>query len=212
MDKKLRIAELLAKDTPWNQIAKKLKTSPKTISKVSKLMESGVIRVEDGKAFYTKKYVEAGEPGGLSPEAVELVYRLMRLLGAKSETEALKEACQLVTAMNPYVLYHGLDKPSRLIRYFQSRMAEYEREAARLQTDPEYTLRRLGLPERVFRLHQFVKDKYGYKLGVIDFLVDCVDDFFMSRGYRIGSDGRVYRVRVEERGGHVYEIQELDLA
>lgn len=51
----LEIAEKLFRRQPYNVIAKELKASPKTISKVRKMMDEGVIKIsENGKASYVE--------------------------------------------------------------------------------------------------------------------------------------------------------------
>ena len=89
LDVELRIAELLHQRKTYNQIAKELHVSPKSISRVRKLMEEGAIvvgaesarRIKGTRLFPEKTRNE---------KVMELAYSLMRALGCSTPEEALK--------------------------------------------------------------------------------------------------------------------------
>jgi len=108
-NRELEIAELLYRRKTYNEIASQLRVSPKTISRVRRKIEAGIIRIgENGKAEYAKnaepEVKEASVRLMLSEEQTRRLYGLSHLEGGKDPLVVLDELLNYDSKMRRYGL------------------------------------------------------------------------------------------------------------
>ena len=108
-NRELEIAELLYRRKTYNEIASQLRVSPKTISRVRRKIEAGIIRIgENGKAEYAKnaepEVKEASVRLMLSEEQTRRLYGLSHLEGGKDPLVVLDELLNYDCKMRRYGL------------------------------------------------------------------------------------------------------------
>jgi hypothetical protein len=144
-------------------------------------------------------------------ERDELIHCLMRVLGAKTPEEGLKQAYDTAVMMNPYVIYHGVKTPKELIKFFEDQVAglreqirsyrdaikEVKSNVEEFEDMDDYNLaQRLGVNDAVLAGYQRLLDEGIIPESLGAFLNSAVYSVFKSRGYELGKRPRFKVLKV----------------
>ncbi|MFH0897850.1 MAG: hypothetical protein V1850_07405 [Candidatus Bathyarchaeota archaeon] len=192
----LEIAEKLHERQPYNVIAKELRVSAKTISKVSGLIDSGAIRIDkDGKAYF----VDGIEPKPIDKmdEYAPLVYGIMRALGAENPKVGLEQAYKFIAKINPYVLNYNVKTPAELVSHLEAQINALKNELNTYTDEDVLSLaKRIGITDETIRSYQWWIRNYGDRWNgtLVDFLNESVEGFMRGvRGRDESSERRIVK-------------------
>jgi uncharacterized protein YerC len=177
MNVKLEIAERLHRRQPYNVIAKELRVSAKSISKVSRLVNSGAIRIDgEGRARFADEAKLRSL--GKADDCMPLVCDIMRALGAENPKAGLQQAYGFIVKLNPYLLYYNIKTPAELITLFERKISELNDELNAYRNEDVFSLaRRMGITEETIRNYRRALELAGDKWqgSLVDYLNDSVE-------------------------------------
>lgn len=192
MNVDLEIAERLHRRQPYNVIAKELRVSAKTISKVSRLVNSGAIRIdEEGRAHFVDEVKLRSTER--KEDYLPLVYNIMRALGAENPKAGLEQAYKFVVKINPYMLYYNIKTPAELITLLETQIGALKKELNAYRNEDVFSLaRRLGITEKNIKGYQWVLENFGdeWQGTLADFLNDAAEYLVMKLEESVGGRKR----------------------